>query len=359
MRDETNKDRVAANFLPELQLTNLGKKFDSSVALDDVSIGIPAGKFTVLLGPSGCGKSTLLRLIAGLDRPTSGAIHLGGEDITQNAPAARNLSMVFQSYALFPHLSVAENIVFGLSVRRVGRAERMARLGEVARMMGLETLLDRRPNQLSGGQQQRVALARAVISRRPICLMDEPLSNLDAKLRAEMRLEIRALQQRLALTMVYVTHDQVEAMTMADSIVVLNAGRVEQIASPRDLYARPQTAFCARFIGTPPMNLISATDLPDVASTSADVQIGIRPEDIAVTDKGIEATTETVEYLGADQLISARLGGSRIVVRQPARLGTPGQTIRLSWREDAMHHFDGQGRRISAPKTVQLKKEPA
>jgi sn-glycerol 3-phosphate transport system ATP-binding protein len=199
----------------ELALDRLVRRFDTRLPLDEVTVQLPAGQFSVLLGPSGCGKSTLLRLIAGLDAPTSGQVRLGEADITALPPSQRNLSMVFQSYALFPHLNVAENIPFGLSVRRVPRAEPQARLQRVAAMMGLTDLLARRPAQLSGGQQQRVALVRAVIADKPFCLMDEPLSNLDAKLRAEMRVEIRALQQRLGLTMVYVNHDQVEAMTMA------------------------------------------------------------------------------------------------------------------------------------------------
>lgn len=339
-------DRQPATTASALYLRDVSKAFDTAIALDRVSIDIPAGAFTVLLGPSGCGKSTLLRLIAGLEAPTSGSITLGSEDITRKAPAGRNLSMVFQSYALFPHLSVAENIVFGLKVRRVEKSERLARLERVAKMMGLETLLDRRPNQLSGGQQQRVALARAVISERPVCLMDEPLSNLDAKLRAEMRVEIRDLQQRLGLTMVYVTHDQVEAMTMADHIVVMNQGRVEQVARPRELYATPATTFCARFIGTPPMNLIAASDLSAYRHLPKGSLVGVRPEDMTVGAEGVEANVEGVEYLGADQLIAARVGAARIIVRQPARTGTPDKTIRLSWPAEATHLFDADGRRL-------------
>ena len=215
MNDKKSQTQRAAG----IALCGLQRRFDAAVALDDVSFNLPSGAFSVLLGPSGCGKSTVLRLIAGLDTPTAGQIELDGVDITTLPPSQRNVSMVFQSYALFPHLNVAENILFGLSVRRVSKAEQRDRLDRVTAMMGLGDLLARRPAQLSGGQQQRVALARAVISDRPVCLMDEPLSNLDAKLRAEMRVEIRALQQRLGLTMVYVTHDQVEAMTIADHIV--------------------------------------------------------------------------------------------------------------------------------------------
>jgi len=345
MNAMTSIDRQLVVAATALRLNGVRKAFDTALALDDVTIDIPAGEFTVLLGPSGCGKSTLLRLIAGLDKPTAGQILLGGKDITRKPPAERDLSMVFQSYALFPHLSVAENIIFGLKVRRVEKADRTKRLNRVAEMMGLDGLLERRPNQLSGGQQQRVALARAVISERPVCLMDEPLSNLDAKLRAEMRAEIRDLQQRLGLTMVYVTHDQVEAMTMADHIVVMNQGRVEQVATPRALYAAPATTFCARFIGTPPMNLIAADDLPGFAHMPKGSLVGVRPEDMVTDANGVEARVESVEYLGADQLIAARIGDARIIVRQPARTGAPDATVRLSWPAEATHLFGADGRR--------------
>jgi sn-glycerol 3-phosphate transport system ATP-binding protein len=270
-----------------LTLDAVARRFDAVSAVDDLSVRLPAGQFSVLLGPSGCGKSTLLRMIAGLDRPTSGRIVLNGRDVTGLAPSERDVSMVFQSYALFPHLDVAANILFGLSVRRVPKAEQRARLDRVAAMMGLSELLRRRPAQLSGGQQQRVALARAVISERPVCLMDEPLSNLDAKLRAEMRVEIRALQQRLGLTMVYVTHDQVEAMTMADRIVVMNQGRMQQVASPRDLYAAPANTFVARFIGNPPMNLIPAAALSGHMALPPGTTLGLRPEDIGLAPDGL------------------------------------------------------------------------
>src|SRR5687767_1604128 len=237
-----------------IALENVAKHWGSSRALDGITFSAEPGTFVVLLGPSGCGKSTTLRLIAGLDQPTSGTIHIAGRDVTRLPPAARGIAMVFQSYALFPHLSVAENIVFGLKVRKV--PDREAKLARVADLLGLANLLERKPSQLSGGQQQRVALGRAIIAEAPVCLMDEPLSNLDAQLRGEMRREIRSLQQRLGITMVYVTHDQTEAMTMADRVVLLRGGRIEQVGSPEELYARPATAFAAGFIGAPPMNLV-------------------------------------------------------------------------------------------------------
>lgn len=330
-----------------LRLSGVSKAFDGVQVLHDVGVHLPSGQFSVLLGPSGCGKSTLLRMIAGLDMPSAGKIQLQGRDITTLSPAAREIAMVFQSYALFPHLSVAQNILFGLSVRRVPRAEQAARLARVAGMMGLEALLSRKPAQLSGGQQQRVALARAVISEKPVCLMDEPLSNLDAKLRAEMRGEIRALQQRLGLTMVYVTHDQIEAMTMGDRIVVMNEGRVQQIGTPQEIYTRPATAFCARFIGTPPMNLVPLEDLmPEpgtaYAGLARDTLAGLRPEEITVTTQsGLQAEVIGVEYHGADQLVTVRVGASHLAVRLPARHGAPGTSLRLNWAPESLHLFDG------------------
>src|SRR5689334_11288238 len=290
-------------------------------AVEGLSFSLDAGTLNVLLGPSGCGKSTTLRLIAGLDLADHGRISIDGRDVTRLPPAQRSISMVFQNYALFPHLSVAENIVFGLRVRRVGAAERDRRLQRVAGLLGLTTLLDRRPSQLSGGQQQRVALGRAFIAETPVCLMDEPLSNLDAQLRQEMRQEIRHLQRELGITMVYVTHDQVEAMTMADRVILLNAGRIEQNGTPVDLYESPANVFVARFIGTPPMNLlppaaagggaaIAGTAGPAVASSQwVGATLGVRPEHVALgREAGVEAEVEAIEYLGADSLITCRVG---------------------------------------------------
>lgn len=344
-------------------LSAVARRFDAQVALADIDLTFAPRQFTALLGPSGCGKSTLLRIVAGLDRPSTGRVLIGGRDVTDAPPVARDLSMVFQSYALFPHLSVRDNILFGLSVRGAPRAEQDARLARVAALMGLDTLLARRPAHLSGGQQQRVALARAVISERPICLMDEPLSNLDAKLRAEMRLELRALQQRLGLTVIYVTHDQVEAMTMADHIVLLNAGRMEQQGTPEDIYRHPATTFVARFIGTPPMNLIPTASLRAAGAvlpdSVQDALVGLRPEEITLGDTrgdtagdtgdghAITADLHSVEYLGADLLITARLGADPLVIRHPAHLPRPTGRLHLHWPADALHLFDATGRRIA------------
>ncbi len=322
---------------PGISLRGLGKRFSTHAAVQDVSFEIPAGALTVLLGPSGCGKSTLLRLIAGFEAPTAGEIVMAGRSLGDLPPAQRDIAMVFQSYALFPHLTVAENITFGLSVRGTAKAEMAPRLARVAQIMGLETLLDRKPAQLSGGQQQRVALARAVISERPVCLMDEPLSNLDAKLRAEMRVEIRALQKRLGLTMVYVTHDQVEAMTMADRIVLMNAGRVEQEGTPQEIYAHPASTFAARFIGSPPMNLIPA----DRLGLPGGAMAGLRPEDMHFAAAGAPARVKSAEYLGADLLVTLDVAGSEAVLRQPARAGLPADAaLYIGWAPEALRLFD-------------------
>ena len=316
-----------------IQLEHVAKHWAGARALDGISFEAEAGSFVVLLGPSGCGKSTTLRLIAGLDAPTGGTIRIAGRDVTSLPPAERGISMVFQSYALFPHLTVAENIVFGLRVRRV--ADREARLARAAEMLGLTSLLKRKTSQLSGGQQQRVALARAIVAQAPVCLMDEPLSNLDAQLRGDMRREIRALQRRLGMTMVYVTHDQTEAMTMADRVVLLKDGKLEQVAAPDELYARPRTAFAARFIGAPPMNLFER----------GDAWIGVRPENLTLgaAPLGLDARVESIEYLGADSLVAARRtdGAETLLVRLPGRaVVAPGQPVRIGWTPQHEHHFD-------------------
>jgi len=328
-------------------LDGISRVWGETVAVDALSIEIPAGSFTALLGPSGCGKSTTLRMIAGLESVSGGRILIGGEDVTDRPSSKRDLSMVFQSYALFPHLSVAENIIFGLRVRRVTRSERDRRLKKTADLLGLSSLLDRKPGQLSGGQQQRVALGRAMIGEKPICLMDEPLSNLDAKLRHEMRVEIRALQQQLGFTMVYVTHDQVEAITMADQVVLLNKGRLEQAAAPRELYEKPANPFTARFIGMPPMNLFPANAFKKLC-TAPDFQLGVRPEAMHPDKNGpLSAEIRTVEYLGADILADCVVAGTSFQVRLPTSNSiAPGERIDLGFEPDALHVFDADtGRR--------------
>src|SRR4051795_1891964 len=291
--------RGTSGEMAEVRLVGIAKTWGSSIALENISFSAPDGHLVALLGPSGCGKSTTLRLIAGLEAVTAGSISIAGRDVTALPPAKRGVSMVFQNYALFPHLSVAENILFGLKVRNVPRMERDARLKRAAGILGLEALLERKPSQLSGGQQQRVALGRAIVAETRVCLMDEPLSNLDAQLRVETRREIRALQRRLGITMLYVTHDQVEAMTMADQVVLMRCGRIEQDAAPADLYERPATPFVARFIGTPPMNVLPLSAItgsgmvglaePPAGHDPSRLGIGIRPEMVRFEEPGLPA----------------------------------------------------------------------
>ncbi|MEO8537943.1 MAG: ABC transporter ATP-binding protein [Betaproteobacteria bacterium] len=328
-------------------------------AVDRASFAFDAGTLNVLLGPSGCGKSTTLRLVAGLEAADGGRVLIDGRDVTRLPPSARSISMVFQSYALFPHLTVAENILFGLRVRRVPAAERDARLARVADLLGLTALLARKPAQLSGGQQQRVALGRAIIAEAPVCLMDEPLSNLDAQLRAEMRLEIRALQRKLGITMVYVTHDQVEAMSMADRVLLMRAGRIEQNGAPVDLYEQPANTFVARFIGTPPMNLlrlaargegavISGTDGPRVLDAAcADGTLGVRPEHMQLAfEQGVRTEVDGVEYLGGDSLVSGRVGKQFVAVKVPGSVALQrGDVTWIRWPQGAQHYFDAGGLR--------------
>ena len=333
-----------------IALRGVRKSWGETTSLHGVDVDFPAGKFTAVLGPSGCGKSTMLRVIAGLEAATEGAVLIDGADVTALPPAKRRLSMVFQSYALFPHLSVAENITFGLRVERLPRAEREARLAEVAALLELTPYLHRKPAALSGGQQQRVALGRAVISRRAVCLMDEPLSNLDARLRDEMRREIRALQRRLGFTMVYVTHDQTEAITMADRVVLMNAGRIEQAAGPEEIYRRPATEFAARFIGAPPMNLLPAAAFDGLDGAPETLRIGLRPEALEERADGpLRCTVRGAEFLGPHTLAELEAAGHPLLARLPAhRALSVGETLRLGAPAAALHLFDA-GRRIEDP----------
>ena len=339
-----------------ISLTGVSKHWGDTVSLRDIDLALKPGRFTSILGPSGCGKSTTLRIIAGLEQVTAGRVHIGERDVTDLPPARRNLSMVFQSYALFPHLSVAENIVFGLRVERLARAERDARLAEVAGLLELTPYLDRKPAALSGGQQQRVALGRAVISRRPVCLMDEPLSNLDARLRDEMRREIRSLQRRLGFTMVYVTHDQTEAITMSDEVVLMNAGRIEQVGSPQDIYRHPATPFAARFIGTPPMNLLPPAAFGDrLANAPAALRVGIRPDALHPDPSGaLACTLRSSEFLGSGILAEAEAAGTALLVRLPGSAdAAPGSPLRLALPAEEIHLFDiDAGRRIEDPALI-------
>ncbi|HET8875575.1 MAG TPA: ABC transporter ATP-binding protein [Casimicrobiaceae bacterium] len=331
-------------------------------AVDGVSFAFDAGTLNVLLGPSGCGKSTTLRLVAGLEVCDGGRILIDHRDVTRLPPAARSIAMVFQSYALFPHLTVAENVLFGLRVRRTPAAERSERLARVADLLGLTPLLERKPSQLSGGQQQRVALGRAIIAQAPVCLMDEPLSNLDAQLRAEMRLEIRALQRKLGITIVYVTHDQVEAMSMADRVVLMKNGRIEQNGTPVQLYETPANTFAARFIGTPPMNLlrleagaggavIAGTEGPALVDARfAQGLLGVRPEHVELAfERGIRGGVDSVEYLGGDSLVSCRVGGQPLAARVAGSVALArGDAVWLRWAPGAQHYFDAGGTRAAS-----------
>ena len=346
--------------MSRVALHEVVKRFAEHVAVDRVTLDAEPGQFVALLGPSGCGKSTTLRLVAGLEACDGGRIEIGGADVTARPPAARGVAMVFQNYALFPHLTVAENIAFGLTVRRVARAERERRLARAAELLGLQALLSRKPSQLSGGQRQRVALGRAIVAEAPVCLMDEPLSNLDAQLRQQMRGEIRELQQRLGITMLYVTHDQTEAMTMADRIVLMRAGRIEQQGTPQELYEQPASTFVAGFIGAPAMNLFAAA-LCEAPLRPADVPIdavlGVRPEQVRLrpAGEGLPARVAAVEYLGAESLLVLQAGTASapasIVVRADGP-GLPrrGDAVGLAWPADAVHAFDrDSGLRLSRP----------
>ncbi len=337
--------------MSSIRLRGIHKRWGDAVALADIDLDIVAGSFCVLLGPSGCGKSTTLRIIAGLESASGGQVLVDDRDVTALPPAQRGVAMVFQNYALFPHLSVADNITFGLSVRKMPAAQAAERLAQTAELLGLSHLLDRKPGQLSGGQQQRVALGRALVAQAKVCLMDEPLSNLDAQLRQDMRRELRELQQRLGLTVVYVTHDQAEAMSMADQVVLLNKGRIEQAAPPRELYARPATTFAARFIGTPAMNLVQLDGGriagSDVAVEGPGQVLGMRPEAVHL-DGSVPATVRSLEYLGADLVLRCAVGTETITVRAEGQTGvTEGQQVRLSWPAEAAHHFDAHGRRVA------------
>jgi sn-glycerol 3-phosphate transport system ATP-binding protein len=337
--------------MSSIELDGISKSFSDTTALHAIDLRIDDGSFCVLLGPSGCGKSTTLRIIAGLESASSGAVRIDGRDVTALPPAQRGIAMVFQNYALFPHLNVADNITFGLSVRKTSAAETADRLKRVAALLGLDALLERRPGQLSGGQQQRVALGRALVAEAKVCLMDEPLSNLDAQLRQEMRHELRELQQRLELTVVYVTHDQTEAMSMADQVVLLNKGRIEQVGAPRELYARPATAFAARFIGTPPMNLVALQGDriagSDVAAGLSAALLGVRPESIRFEHEGVPATVQGVEYLGADLVLRCGVGTQTLLVRAAGQhQAKAGDAVRLHWHAHDAHGFDAAGQRV-------------
>ena len=330
-------------------------------AIHGIDLHIADGEFLVLVGPSGCGKSTLLRMVAGLETITDGDMHIGERRVNDLEPAQRNIAMVFQNYALYPHMSVFENMAYGLRNKRTPKDEIEKRVAEAARILELEGLLERRPRQLSGGQRQRVAMGRAIVREPSVFLFDEPLSNLDAKLRVQMRIEVRRLQRSLGTTSIYVTHDQVEAMTMADRIVVMNEGRAEQVGTPLEVYARPASTFVAGFIGAPAMNLVPAhvesggirvegvsSVVPWPAATerpAGPITLGIRPEDLSLENTGTAfgtLTVELVEPLGAESLIHGQLdGGPEMTIRLGGtREQPPGTEIPLFTDPEKLHLFD-------------------
>ncbi|NML43778.1 sn-glycerol-3-phosphate ABC transporter ATP-binding protein UgpC [Ramlibacter sp. G-1-2-2] len=323
-----------------------GKGKQELQVIHGVNAEVGAGEFVVIVGPSGCGKSTLLRMVAGLEEISGGQIAIGNRVVNDLDPAERDIAMVFQNYALYPHMSVFENMAYGLKIRKLPEPEIKARVDKAAGILELSHLLDRKPRQLSGGQRQRVAMGRAIVRQPQVFLFDEPLSNLDAKLRAQTRIEIQKLHRELGITSLFVTHDQVEAMTLAQRMIVMNAGRMEQFGTPEEVYHRPASTFVASFIGSPPMNL-----LKDVQGGRKGAITGIRPEHLDVGDSGWEMRTETVELLGAERLVYGRVNGEQIIVRmeehQPAPVAE--QVIRVKPREDRLHWFDAEsGQRIPA-----------
>ena len=339
-----------------LTLTHVSKSFGAVDVLKDISLSVEEGEFVVFVGPSGCGKSTLLRMVAGLETVTAGEVQIGGVRANEKEPMDRDIAMVFQNYALYPHMSVGQNMGYGLKIAGLPKAEIESKVREAAKLLQLEALLDRKPRQLSGGQRQRVAMGRAIVREPAVFLFDEPLSNLDAKLRVQMRLEIKELQSKLGVTALYVTHDQVEAMTMADRMIVMNAGVAEQIGTPLEVYETPRTLFAAQFIGSPAMNILDATvqghkvmlgDVAVAAGVGADgpVKLGVRPEHMVLSPDGpIAVTVQLTEPLGANTLLHGKLSGTQhgITVSLPGvhHLADNQKDMRFSVEPGRAHIFD-------------------
>ena len=342
-----------------IEVKNLSRSYGDIDAVKDVSFTVPEKSFTVLLGPSGCGKSTILKMLSGLEQVSHGTINIGGADVTEVEASKRGVSMVFQSYALFPHLNVKENIQFGLKVRKVPAEEREKKVAEAAQVVGLTELLDRKPANLSGGQRQRVALARSIVSDQSVCLMDEPLSNLDSKLRAEMRDEIRDLQKRLGLTVVYVTHDQVEAMSMADQIILLKLGEIVQVGAPEEIYNSPNSVFSAQFIGLPPMNILNLNEI-DVSSLDSKIysvvdsnknikDIGVRPEHIVFSKNGLPVVVKSIDYFGGETVFKLTHQEKDFFLREPRQPKIQlGDQLNVSWNLDDMYLFDKNDQRLKS-----------
>jgi multiple sugar transport system ATP-binding protein len=329
-----------------ITLNQVSKSFGATTIIPNINLNIEDGEFVVFVGPSGCGKSTLLRLIAGLEDVSGGSINIDGRDVTNEAPAKRKLAMVFQSYALYPHMTVAKNIAFPLKMAGESQEVIDRKVTEAARVLNLTNYLERRPGQLSGGQRQRVAIGRAIVRQPSAFLFDEPLSNLDAALRGTMRLEISELHHQLKTTMIYVTHDQIEAMTMADKIVVLNAGNVEQVGSPMELYRKPQNLFVAGFIGSPKMNLIEG----EAAAKHGAKTIGIRPEHlkISASEGTWKAKVGVAEHLGSDTFLHVQADGiGALTVRADGELAVQhGDTIYLTPNPSKVHRFGADGKAL-------------
>jgi sn-glycerol 3-phosphate transport system ATP-binding protein len=358
----------------EVMLDHVTKRFaEDVVALDDLSLEVGDGEFLILVGPSGCGKTTALRIVAGLEKSTSGTVRIGDRVVTDVSPRDRDIAMVFQNYALYPHMTVYKNLAFGLKERKTPKPEIERRVSEASAILGLDELLQRRPAQLSGGQRQRVAMGRALVREPKAFLLDEPLSNLDAKLRVQMRAELKRIHQRLRITTIYVTHDQVEAMTLGDRIVVMSGGRVQQIGRPQEVYSRPANLFVAGFIGSPPMNLlrglgsagrVEAGELAFANAAEGDVAVGVRPEDLVAATDGIPSflfEVDVVEPLGNEVVVHGSVDGTLVetgvgeteiplvlegqrapvtAIFEPQDEPRPGDRIRLGIAPEQIHLFD-------------------
>ncbi|MFS2033673.1 sn-glycerol-3-phosphate import ATP-binding protein UgpC [Polaromonas sp. CT11-55] len=339
--------------MASLQFNNVIKRYgsgkDALQVLHGVNADIADHEFIVIVGPSGCGKSTLLRMVAGLEEVSDGQISIGGKVVNQLEPSERDIAMVFQNYALYPHMSVFDNMAYGLKIAKVPKDEIKTRVDKAARILELGHLLDRKPRALSGGQRQRVAMGRAIVRQPQVFLFDEPLSNLDAKLRVQTRLEIQKLHRELGITSLFVTHDQVEAMTLAQRMMVMNAGRMEQFGTPEEVYNRPATTFVASFMGSPPMNLLKQAPNADFGGKPGAI-LGIRPEHLTVGATGWAVQVDTIEMLGAERLVYCRMGGEALIVRTDESLSTApeiGATIHVAPRADRLHWFDADtGKRL-------------
>ncbi|AOW12318.1 glycerol-3-phosphate transporter ATP-binding subunit [Hydrogenophaga crassostreae] len=334
--------------MSSISLRNVVKRYRTGKTelqvIHGVNAEIAQGEFIVIVGPSGCGKSTLLRMVAGLEDISGGDIAIGDRVVNTLEPAERDIAMVFQNYALYPHMSVFENMAYGLKIKKMPATEIQQRVDKAAAILELGHLLQRKPRELSGGQRQRVAMGRAIVRQPKVFLFDEPLSNLDAKLRAQTRLEIQKLHRELGITSLFVTHDQVEAMTLAQRMIVMNGGKMEQFGTPEEVYSRPATTFVASFMGSPPMNL-----LKNAPGGKAGQILGIRPEHLDIGDAGWELQVETVELLGAERLVHVKLGSEGLIIRTHEDQPAPavGSTILAQPREDRMHWFDAaSGQRL-------------